>query len=44
MRGRQGGRLVGGEVELPRLLSLVKAVTVEVRLRVEVVMCRHLLV
>ena len=44
--GRQGsGRLVGGEtVELPRLLSLVQAVSVKVRLRVEVVVGGHLLV
>ena len=44
MGRRQGSRLVGGEVELPRLLSLVQAVPVEVRLRVEVVVCGHLLV
>ena len=45
MGWRQGSRLVGGEtVELPRLLSLVQAVPVEVRLRVEVVMGGHLLV
>ena len=45
VRGRQGpGRLVGGEVELPRLLSLVQAVSVKVRLRVEVVVGGHLLV
>ena len=44
MGGRQGSRLVRGEVELPRLLSLVQAVPVEVRLRVEVVVCGHLLV
>ena len=45
MGRRQGSRLVGGEtVELPRLLSLVQAVPVEVRLRVEVVVRGHLLV
>ena len=45
MGWRQGSRLVGGEtVELPRLLSLVQAVPVEVRLRVEVVVRGHLLV
>jgi len=44
MGGRQGSCLVWGEVELPRLLSLVQAVPVEVRLRVEVVVCGHLLV
>ena len=45
VRGRQGpGRLVGGEVKLPRLLSLVQAVSVKVRLRVEVVVGGHLLV
>ena len=45
MGRRQGSRLVGGEtVELPRLLSLVQAVPVEVRLRVEVVVGGHLLV
>ena len=45
VRGREGpGRLVGGEVELPRLLSLVQAVPVKVRLRVEVVVGSHLLV
>ena len=45
MGGREGsGRLVGGEVELPRLLSLVQAVSVKVRLRVQVVVGGHLLV
>ena len=45
MGGREGsGRLVGGEVELPRLLSLVQAVSVKVRLCVEVVVGGHLLV
>ena len=44
MGWRQGSRLVRGEVELPRLLSLVQAVPVEVRLRVEVVVRSHLLV
>ena len=44
MGWRQGSRLVWGEVELPRLLSLVQAVPVEVRLRVEVVVRSHLLV
>ena len=44
MGGRQGSCLVWGEVELPRLLSLVQAVPVEVRLRVEVVVRSHLLV
>jgi len=43
--GREGsGRLVGGEVELPRLLSLVQAVSVKVRLRIQVVVGGHLLV
>ena len=43
--GREGSRrLVGGEMELPRLLSLVQAVSVKVRLRVEVVVRSHLLV
>ena len=45
VRGRQSpGRLVGGEGELPRLLSLVQAVPVKVRLRIEVVVGGHLLV
>ena len=45
MGRREGpGRLVGGEVELPRLLSLVQAVSVKVRLRVQVVVGGHLLV
>ena len=42
--GRQGGLVVGGEVELPRLLSLVQAVPVKVCLRIEVVVGGHLLV
>jgi len=42
--GRQGGLVLWGEMELPRLLSLVQAVPVKVCLCIEVVVGGHLLV